>query len=80
MVSKALGTGKLYQRCLPRASPVAAFHHCSETGGEENGFILRATVDSDLFNGLVAAGPDFLKAETFIVNRDGMFQTRISIR
>lgn len=45
-------------------------------GGGDNAWILRATVDSDYFDALVAGGPGELNAETFVVNRDGVFQTR----
>jgi two-component system NtrC family sensor kinase len=45
-------------------------------GNGDRAWILRATVDSDYFDSLVAGGPGKLNAETFIVNRDGKFLTR----
>jgi two-component system, NtrC family, sensor kinase len=45
-------------------------------GRGDTAWILRATVDSDTFDALVAGGPGGLNADTFIVNRDGLFQTR----
>lgn len=45
-------------------------------GQGEDAFILRATVDSDAFDSLVGGGMGGLNAEAFIVNREGLFQTR----
>ena len=45
-------------------------------GQGDRAYILRATVDSDFFDALVARGPGEFNADTFIVNRDGLFQTR----
>lgn len=45
-------------------------------GNGESAWILRATVDSDYFDSLVAGGPGEINAETFIVNRDGKLLTR----
>ena len=47
-------------------------------GRDGNAFILRATVDSTYFDALVAEGPDQIDAESFIVNGDGLLQTRSS--
>jgi two-component system NtrC family sensor kinase len=44
---------------------------------EADGFwILRATVDADFFERFVAASAGDFKAEAYLVNREGMYQTR----
>jgi two-component system NtrC family sensor kinase len=44
-------------------------------GRGENAFILRGTMDSDIFRSVVAAGMADVSAEAFIVNREGLLQT-----
>ncbi len=44
-------------------------------GRGDDAFILRATVDSNRFDQLVAEGLDNISADSFIVNRNGLFQT-----
>ena len=44
--------------------------------GQGETFILRATVDSEYFNSLVAGGAGELKADAFVLNAQGIFQTK----
>jgi len=45
-------------------------------GSGPDAWVLRATVDSDYFNSLVAGRAGELKADAFLVNRHGVLQTR----
>ena len=47
-----------------------------KAGSKGEPFILRATIDSEYFNTLVAGGAGELKADTFVVNAQGVFQTK----
>ena len=57
-----------------RQSPHFIMAVKTERQGEA--FILRATVDSKYFNSLVAGGPGELVADTFVVNAQGVYQSR----
>ena len=47
-----------------------------KTEGQGQPFILRATIDSEYFNTLVAGGAGELKANAYVLNAQGVFQTK----